>query len=333
MHRVLVAGGAGFLGSHLCERLLKDFSSVLCVDNLTTGSSANLGPHRSNPRFEFIDHDITRPLAVRGRIDRIYNLACPASPKHYMADPHATLMTSVLGVSNLLGLARKKGARFLQASTSEIYGDPISHPQCENDLGNVNCVGPRACYDEGKRCAETLIFDARRRGAEVRVARIFNTYGPRMLADDGRVISNFVVQALAGRPLTVHGDGSQTRSFCYVDDMIAGLIALMESRRDISGPVNLGNPHEITVRETAELVLRMTRSRAGIVLKPLPADDPRRRRPDIRRAREWLGWGPITSFETGLAHTIAYFERQLTTRERSAQPTGFFETATRGAAA
>lgn len=333
MHRIVVAGGAGFLGSHLCERLLRDFNTVLCVDNLSTGSRANLAPHRSCPRFEFIAHDISRPLAVRGRVDRIYNLACPASPRHYMADPQATVMTSVIGVSNLLALAREKDARFLQASTSEIYGDPITHPQRENDCGNVNCVGPRACYDEGKRCAETLIFDASRRGADVRVARIFNTYGPRMLADDGRVISNFVVQALKGRPLTVHGDGSQTRSFCYVDDMTAGLIALMEAKRDISGPVNLGNPQEITVRATADLVLRMTKSRAGIVFKPLPADDPRRRRPDITRAREWLGWQPATDLEIGLKRTVAYFCRQLAPRESQVAPAALFQTASRGAAA
>jgi UDP-glucuronate decarboxylase len=311
MQRVLVAGGAGFLGSHLCDRLLAAGSSVVCLDDFSTGAAENVARHRRNGRFELIEHDVAQPLAVGGKLDRIYNLACPASPKQYGADPHATVMTSVLGVSHLLALAAEKGARLLQASTSEVYGDPIAHPQSETDNGNVNCTGPRACYDEGKRCAETLVFDAGRRGADIRVARIFNTYGPRMQEDDGRVVSNFVVQALSGRPLTVFGDGRQTRSFCYVDDMIDGLVRLMECGRAAAGPVNLGNPHEVTVLHLAHRVIETTGSRAGMRFKPIPVDDPRRRRPDISRAREWLGWMPTTSLDDGLASTIAWFRGRL----------------------
>jgi UDP-glucuronate decarboxylase len=311
MKRVLVAGGAGFLGSHLCDRLLREQHSVICVDNLLTGSVLNIERHRGNRGFKLIEHDITRPLRVNGPVDEIYNLACPASPAHYGEDPHYTVMISVLGVSHLLALAEEKSARLLQASTSEIYGDPLQHPQAEADNGNVNCTGPRACYDEGKRCAETLIFDAARRGADVKVARIFNTYGPRMQADDGRVVSNFVVQALKARPLTIYGDGSQTRSFCYVDDLIDGLIRLMNMPADFTGPVNLGNPEEVSVIELARRITRMTGSSGGIAFMPLPTDDPRRRRPDIARARERLGWAPTTPLSTGLARTIADFRTRL----------------------
>jgi UDP-glucuronate decarboxylase len=309
--RVLVAGGAGFLGSHVCERLLAEGHEVVCLDNLLTGRRCNVEPHRRNRRFSLVEHDITCPLAVEGRIDEVYNMACPASPAHYGRDPHYTVMISVLGVSNLLRLAREKGARLVQASTSEVYGDPLEHPQAETHNGNVNCTGPRACYDEGKRCAEALLFDAWRSGLPVKVARIFNTYGPRMQADDGRVVSNFVVQALKGEPLTVYGDGSQTRSFCYVDDLIDGLVRLMATPADFAGPVNLGNPEEVTVIDLARRIVRMTGGRGEIEMKPLPVDDPRRRRPDIARAKERLGWAPKTPLANGLSKTIADFRLRL----------------------
>jgi UDP-glucuronate decarboxylase len=286
----------------------------LCVDNFLTGSRRNLELLLQEPRFTLVQHDVTQPLKISGRLDEIYNMACPASPAHYCDDPHYTVMISVLGVSNLLALARAKAARLLQASTSEVYGDPMVHPQAENDNGNVNCTGPRACYDEGKRCAETLLFDAMRAGSEVKVARIFNTYGPCMQADDGRVVSNFIVQALRGKPLTVYGDGSQTRSFCYVDDLVGGLLRLMAAPRDVSGPVNLGNPEEVSVLELAERINGMTGNSAGIVHRPLPIDDPRRRRPDISRARKQLGWSPVTPLERGLAATIVDFRARMAER-------------------
>jgi UDP-glucuronate decarboxylase len=315
-HRVLVAGGAGFLGSHLCDVLLAGGSSVVCLDNFRTGRSQNVRHLLSSPRFDVIEADITEPLPQRLRgprksFDRIYNLACPASPPHYQADPEHTMFTSVVGTRNLLRLAEAHGARFLQASTSEVYGDPESHPQREIYWGNVNPTGPRACYDEGKRAAEALAFDFARLGrCEVRVARIFNTYGPRMAPDDGRVVSNVVTQALAGEDITVYGDGSQTRSFCYVDDLVSGLVQLMEHEGALPGPVNLGNPVELTVGDLVERVLAMTGSRSAIVRMPLPVDDPRRRRPDITRAAELLGWSPQTPLEAGLHATIAWFAKE-----------------------
>jgi UDP-glucuronate decarboxylase len=319
--RILVAGGAGFIGSHLCQRLLQDNNSVICLDNFLTGTRDNLEEIFYEEGFEFIKHDVTKPIKLNGRLDQIYNLACPASPMHYVKDPHQTVMISVLGVSNLLRLAGEKGARLLQASTSEVYGDPLHHPQHEEDYGNVNCTGPRACYDEGKRCAETLVFDAARRGADVKVARIFNTYGPRMQENDGRVVSNFVVQALRHQPLTVFGDGSQTRSLCYVDDMVDGLIRLMNTLKGFVGPVNLGNPDEKTILQIAKLVTNLTGSRSGIVFKSLPVDDPRRRRPDIARARENLGWSPHKGLEEGLRETIEYFRNRLTLERNLATAT------------
>ena len=311
---VLVTGGAGFIGSHLCDRLAQEGHKVICVDNFLTGQVANIRPLLNHPRFEFIEHDVTEPLAIRGRLDRIYNLACPASPPHYQRDPIATLMTCVLGAENMLELARQKGARVLQASTSEVYGDPELHPQPESYLGNVNSIGPRACYDEGKRCAETIFFDYHRlHGLPIKVARIFNTYGPRMLEDDGRVVSNFVVQALKEQPLTLYGDGSQTRSFCFVDDLLEGLTLLMESGPEITGPINLGNPHEVTVEAIARLVLRQTGSPSPIEYRPLPQDDPKRRQPVIDRARRLLGWRPRVALEDGLRATIDYFALRLFT--------------------
>ncbi len=304
--RILVTGGAGFLGSHLCERLLEAGHDVLCADNYFTGRRANIAHLLPNPRFEPIRHDITFPLYVE--VDEIYNLACPASPIHYQFDPVQTTKTSVIGAINMLGLAKRTHARILQASTSEIYGDPEVHPQVETYVGHVNTLGPRACYDEGKRCAETLFMDYRRQhGMAVKIARIFNTYGPRMLPNDGRVVSNFIVQALRGEDITLYGDGSQTRSFCYVDDLIEGLVRLMATPAETTGPINLGNPHEITVRELAERIIAATGSRSALVFHPLPADDPTRRRPDITRARSELGWEPKTALEEGLARTIAYF--------------------------
>ena len=314
---VLVTGGAGFLGSHLCERLLNEGHEVICLDNFFTGTRTNIAPLLGHPRFEAIRHDITFPLYVE--VDRIFNLACPASPVHYQHDPVATTKTSVHGVINMLGLAKRTGARIFQASTSEVYGDPDVHPQAEWYHGNVNPIGPRACYDEGKRCAETLFFDYHRQhGVEIRVARIFNTYGPRMHPNDGRVVSNFIVQALKGEPITVYGDGSQTRSFCYVSDMVEGFIRLMEQDGGAVGPVNLGNPVETTMLELAELVIRFTNSRSSIVTRPLPLDDPRQRRPDTTRANGLLDWSPGVGLEDGLKETIAYFRHKL--ERRSAEP-------------
>ncbi|WP_103122606.1 UDP-glucuronic acid decarboxylase family protein [Methylopila sp. Yamaguchi] len=311
--RVLVAGGAGFLGSHLCDRLLGEGASVVCVDNLRTGSMANLESALRHPSFTYVDADIVDSLdgVLDGRpFDRIYNLACAASPPLYQADPEHTLLTSVLGTRHLLALAERTGARFLLSSTSEIYGDPHVHPQPETYWGHVNSIGPRACYDEGKRCAETLTYDFARAGrGEVRVARIFNTYGPRLSAADGRVVSNLISQALAGDDITVFGDGAQTRSFCYVDDLIDGLIALMEHDGPEPGPINLGNPTELTINQLAALVLRLTGSNSRLKVKPLPVDDPKRRRPDIAKAASVLGWRPTTSLEDGLRATIAWFEQ------------------------
>jgi len=310
---ILVAGGAGFLGSHLCDALLADGAHVLCIDNLQTGSRDNLRQLARDSRFEFVEADIIRPLPPRSlprglRLDFVFNLACPASPPHYQADPEHTMLTSVMGTRNLLRVAETRGARFLLASTSEVYGDPDVHPQREAYCGNVNITGPRACYDEGKRAAEALTFDFQRAArAEVRVARIFNTYGPRMRADDGRVVSNVVTQALEGAPITLYGDGSQTRSFCFVSDLIEGLVRLMWYDGAQPGPVNLGNPAEITVRELVERVLAMTGSAAPIARHPLPADDPRRRRPDIGLATRLLGWRPRVGLEAGLRATIAWF--------------------------
>lgn len=306
MKRILVTGGAGFLGSHLCERLLNEGHEVLCVDNYFTGSRSNIAHLLPHPRFEVMRHDVTFPLYVEA--DEIYNLACPASPVHYQRDPVQTTKTSVHGAINMLGLARRLRARILQASTSEVYGDPHVHPQVEEYWGNVNPIGLRACYDEGKRCAETLFFDYHRQyGLGIRVARIFNTYGPRMRPDDGRVISNIITQALHNEDITLFGSGLQTRSFCYVDDLIDGLVRLMDNGRDFPGPVNLGNPGEFTMLELAEKVLALTGSSSRIVHKPLPADDPQRRRPNIELARRLLGWSPRIVLEEGLERTIAYF--------------------------
>ena len=308
--RVLVTGGAGFLGSHLCERLLADGCEVLCVDNFFTGRRENVAHLLSEPFFEMLRHDVTFPLYVE--VDEIYNLACPASPVHYQFDPVQTTKTSVHGAINMLGLAKRVKAKILQASTSEVYGDPELHPQPESYRGSVNPVGPRACYDEGKRCAETLFFDYyRQHGLNIRVARIFNTYGPRMLPNDGRVVSNFIVQALKGEDITVYGDGSQTRSFCYVDDLIDGLVRLMNAPDDVTGPVNIGNPREMTIRELAERVIDMVGSRSRVVLLPLPQDDPLQRRPDITLAGKALGWKPTVELETGLQSTVAYFRDLL----------------------
>ena len=308
--RVLVTGGAGFLGSHLCDRLLADGCDVLCVDNFFTGARRNIQHLADDAGFELMRHDVTFPLYVE--VDQIYNLACPASPIHYQHDPVQTTKTSVHGAINMLGLAKRLRAKILQASTSEVYGDPDVHPQREDYWGNVNPVGPRACYDEGKRCAETLFFDYwRQHQLPVKVARIFNTYGPRMLPNDGRVVSNFIVQALQGRDLTLYGDGGQTRSFCYVDDLIDGLVRLMATPADVTGPINLGNPGEISMRGLAEKVLALTNSRSKIVHRPFPDDDPRRREPDIGRAEAMLGWGPKVDLDTGLARTIAYFDALL----------------------
>ena len=308
--RVLVTGGAGFLGSHLCERLLKSGASVICVDNYFTGTRRNIDGLLDHHRFELIRHDVTFPLYVE--VDQIYNLACPASPVHYQHDPVQTTKTSVHGAINMLGLAKRLRAKILQASTSEVYGDPSVHPQHEDYWGHVNPVGPRSCYDEGKRCAETLFFDYwRQHKLRIKVARIFNTYGPRMHPNDGRVVSNFIVQALLGRDITVFGDGQQTRSFCYVDDLIDGLIRLMNTPDDVIGPINIGNPKEFTILELASLVVEMTGSRSRIVHRPRPQDDPRQRRPDISRAHDVLKWAPQTPLKEGLVRTIAYFEELL----------------------
>ncbi|KAF0221936.1 MAG: dTDP-glucose 4 [Rhodospirillaceae bacterium] len=308
--RVLVTGGAGFLGSHLCERLLADGHDVLCVDNFYTGSKDNIAHLIGNPYFELIRHDVTFPLYLE--VDEIFNLACPASPVHYQRDPVQTTKTSVHGAINMLGLAKRINAKIFQASTSEVYGDPEVHPQTEDYRGSVNPIGPRACYDEGKRCAETLFFDYHRQHAlRIKVARIFNTYGPRMHPDDGRVVSNFIVQALEGRPITLYGDGGQTRSFCFVDDLIEGFIRLMNSPDDVTGPINLGNPREMTIRELAEAVIKLTGAKSELVIKPLPADDPMQRQPNITKAREVLGWEPKVALEDGLQRTIDYFRTRL----------------------
>jgi len=308
--RVLVTGGAGFLGSHLCERLLADGDEVICVDNFFTGTKANIEHLLGNPRFELVRHDVTFPLYVE--VDQIYNLACPASPIHYQFDPVQTTKTSVHGAINMLGLAKRVKARILQASTSEVYGDPAVHPQREDYWGNVNPIGLRSCYDEGKRCAETLFFDYRRQhGLEIKVARIFNTYGPRMHPNDGRVVSNFIVQALQGHDITVYGQGSQTRSFCYVSDLVDGLVKLMNSPADFTGPVNLGNPTEFTILELAEKVIQLTGSVSNIVYNALPQDDPRQRRPDISLAGAQLAWIPQIPLEQGLKETTAYFSALL----------------------
>ena len=308
--RVLVTGGAGFIGSHLCEALLETGAEVLCVDNFFTGARANIAHLLTNPRFEMLRHDITMPLFVE--VDQIYNMACPASPVHYQYDPVQTTKTSVHGAINMLGLAKRTGSRILQASTSEVYGDPDVHPQQEDYWGNVNPIGPRSCYDEGKRCAETLFFDYyRQHKLDIKVGRIFNTYGPRMHPNDGRVVSNFIVQALKGEDITLYGDGEQTRSFCYVDDLVRGLMALMESPDGVTGPINLGNPGEFTIRELAEQVIALTGSKSKLAHLPLPQDDPRKRRPDITKAKDLLDWQPDIALNDGLVKTIAYFDTLL----------------------
>ena len=308
--RVLVTGGAGFLGSHLCERLLAEGCDVLCADNFFTGSKDNIAHLMGNPYFELIRHDVTFPLYVE--VDEIYNLACPASPIHYQRDPVQTTKTSVHGAINMLGLAKRIDAKIFQASTSEVYGDPEIHPQVEEYRGSVNPIGPRACYDEGKRCAETLFFDYHRQhGTRIKVARIFNTYGPRMHPDDGRVVSNFIVQALEGRDITIYGDGSQTRSFCYCDDLIEGFVRLMNSGDDVTGPINLGNPGEFTMLQLAETVVRLTGAKSKLIFMPLPADDPRQRQPNIDKARDILGWAPTVPLEQGLERTIDYFRKKI----------------------
>ncbi|HON91597.1 MAG: SDR family oxidoreductase [Phycisphaerae bacterium] len=313
MRRILVTGGAGFLGSHLCERLLREGHEVLCVDNYLTGTRRNLAHLLGNPRFDVLRHDITFPLYVE--VDEIYNLACPASPVHYQLDPVQTTKTSVHGAINMLGLAKRLKAKIFQASTSEVYGDPQQHPQSEDYWGHVNPIGTRSCYDEGKRCAETLFFDYyRQHRLRIKVARIFNTYGPRMLPNDGRVVSNFIVQALQNQPITIYGAGTQTRCFCYVDDQIEAWIRLMNSPDEFVGPVNLGNPQEVTILELAQTIIEMIGSHSPLVRKPLPFDDPQRRCPDISVAREKLGWEPQVSLREGLARTIVYFESVLSTR-------------------
>ena len=308
--RILVTGGSGFLGSHLCERLLAEGANVICVDNFFSGTRRNVEHLLGNSRFELIRHDVTFPLYVE--VDQIYNLACPASPIHYQRDPVQTTKTSVHGAINMLGLAKRLRATILQASTSEVYGDPSVHPQTEEYWGNVNPIGPRSCYDEGKRCAETLFFDYRRQhNLPIKVARIFNTYGPRMHPNDGRVVSNFIVQALLGTDITIYGDGSQTRSFCYVDDLIEGFVRLMKSPTDVTGPINLGNPAEFTILQLASQVIDFVGSRSRIVHQPLPQDDPRQRQPNISRAHEILNWSPRTPLADGLKRTISYFEELL----------------------
>jgi UDP-glucuronate decarboxylase len=308
--RILVTGGAGFLGSHLCERLLSEGNDVLCVDNYFTGRRANIAHLLDNPNFEVMRHDITFPLYVE--VDEIYNLACPAAPIHYQFDPVQTTKVSVHGAINVLGLAKRTKAKVFQASTSEVYGDPTVHPQKEDYWGNVNPIGLRSCYDEGKRCAETLFFDYHRQnGLRIKVARIFNTYGPRMHVNDGRVVSNFVVQALRGQDITIYGDGSQTRSFCYCDDLIEGFLRLMATGDDVTGPMNLGNPVEFTIKHLAEIVIDMVGSKAKLIYKPLPSDDPKQRQPDIGYAKEVLGWQPRVALRDGLVKTIEYFDTML----------------------
>ncbi|MBD5390036.1 SDR family oxidoreductase [bacterium] len=312
MKRILVTGGAGFIGSHLCEYLLGQGHEVICLDNYFTGRKANIVHLLSNPYFELVRHDVTTPYYAE--VDEIYNLACPASPVHYQYNPIKTVKTSVMGAVNMLGLAKRVKAKILQASTSEVYGDPAVHPQVEAYWGNVNPIGLRSCYDEGKRCAETLFMDYHRQnGVRIKIIRIFNTYGPRMLMNDGRVVSNFIVQALKGEDITIYGDGSQTRSFQYIDDLVAGMTRMMEADESFIGPVNIGNPHEFTILELAEKVIAMTGSRSKLVRKPLPSDDPTQRKPDIRLAKERLDWEPHIQLEEGLKKTIAYFEQQLKT--------------------
>lgn len=308
--RILVTGGAGFIGSHLCERLLSEGNEVLCLDNFFTGRRENIFDLLDNPRFELIRHDVTEPILLE--VDQIYNLACPASPVHYQYNPVKTVKTNVMGTINMLGLAKRVRARILQASTSEVYGDPLVHPQTEDYWGNVNPIGLRSCYDEGKRLAETLMTDYHRQNeVDIRIARIFNTYGPRMLEDDGRVVSNFIVQALRGEPLTLYGEGEQTRSFCYVDDLIEGLVRLMNVE-DLHDPVNLGNPGEFTIKQLAEEVIKVCESKSGFTYMPLPADDPRQRQPDITKARNMLGWNPTIPLQEGLKKTVEDFRQRVT---------------------
>ncbi len=308
MKKILITGGAGFIGSHLCERLLNEGNEVICLDNFFTGSKENIKHLLNNPYFEIIRHDIEKPVLIE--VDEIYNLASPASPIHYQFDPVKTVKTNVLGAINVLEIAKRTKAKILQASTSEVYGDPEIHPQVEEYRGNVNPIGPRACYDEGKRCAETLFFDYHREyGIDIKVVRIFNTYGPRMALNDGRVISNFIIQALANKKITIYGDGSQTRSFCYVDDLVDGLIKMMNS--NLTGPINLGNPKEISILELAKKIIRLTNSGSKIVFKPLPKDDPRQRQPNIDKAKKYLNWQPKIGLEVGLIKTIEYFKRKL----------------------
>ena len=323
---VLVTGGAGFLGSHLCDRLIADGHDVICLDNFFTGSKRNIEHLIGHRRFELMRHDVTFPLYVE--VDEIFNLACPASPIHYQHDPVQTTKTSVHGAINMLGLAKRLKARIFQSSTSEVYGDPLIHPQTEDYWGNVNPIGHRSCYDEGKRCAETLFFDYHRQHSlEIKVARIFNTYGPRMHPNDGRVVSNFIVQALKGLPITIYGDGSQTRAFCYVDDMIEGFVRLMASPASVTGPINLGNPGEFSMLELAQLVIELTGSRSKLAFLPLPADDPKQRRPDITRAKSTLAWEPETALRDGLVATVDYFDRLLSDRaepeDRLAEKSGW----------
>jgi UDP-glucuronate decarboxylase len=313
--KILVTGGAGFIGSHLCARLLRQGDAVLCVDNFSTGFRRNIEPLLDHPDFELLRHDMVQP--VYAEVDQIYNLACPASPVHYQADPVRTTKTSVLGALNVLEVARRLRIPVLQASTSEVYGDPQVHPQREAYCGNVNPIGPRACYDEGKRCAESLFFDYHRQyRLPIRIVRIFNTYGPNMHPDDGRVVSNFIVQALRGKDITIYGDGSQTRSFCYVDDLVEALLRMMNAERGVTGPVNLGNPGEFTIKELAHLVIELANSSSRIVYRDLPVDDPRQRRPDISKAREVLGWQPTIDLREGLRRTIDYFDARLSAQER-----------------
>lgn len=310
MKKILVTGGAGFLGSHLCEALLKQGNEVICMDNYFTGSKANIIHLLDNPYFELYRHDVTMPAHVE--VDEIYNLACPASPIHYQYDPIKTIQTSIMGAINMLGIAKRTGAKILQASTSEVYGDPHVHPQPEEYWGNVNPIGIRSCYDEGKRCAETLFFDYYRQNkVRIKVIRIFNTYGPNMHPNDGRVVSNFIVQALKGKDITIYGDGSQTRSFCYCDDLIRGMIAMMNTDDSITGPINLGNPHEFTIKQLAELVIELTGSKSKIIYEPLPSDDPTQRQPIITKAKEILGWEPTVQLREGLVKTIEYFDKKL----------------------
>ena len=314
MKKILVTGGAGFLGSHLCEKLLQEGNEVICMDNFFTGSKRNVVKLLDNPYFELYRHDITMPANLE--VDEIYSLACPASPVHYQYDPIKTVQTSVMGAINMLGLAKRTGAKVLQASTSEVYGDPSVHPQPETYWGNVNPIGIRSCYDEGKRCAETLFFDYHRQnGVRIKVVRIFNTYGPNMHPNDGRVVSNFIVQALKGKDITIYGDGSQTRSFCYCDDLIRGFIAMMATGDGITGPINIGNPGEFTIKQLAELVIELTGSKSKLVYEPLPSDDPTQRKPVIDKAREILGWEPTIPLREGLLRTIAYFDELLRTEK------------------